>query len=161
MLQKFNYMRTHVLNSKRTLQLGRDVVSMEGKQEKKMSQTFNIDDEKERDILEKLIVLEEKKYFLDPNYNQQNVAKKIKTNTTYLSNVVNKNFGKTFSEYSNELKINYAIEQLINNPVYRKYSTQAIAESVGYKNANSFTISFKKRAGMTPAQFILNIQNRV
>ena len=34
MLQKFNYMRTHVLNSKRTLQLGRDVVSMEGKQEK-------------------------------------------------------------------------------------------------------------------------------
>ncbi|VXC02207.1 conserved hypothetical protein [Flavobacterium sp. 9AF] len=133
----------------------------EGKHQKKISQAFNIDDEKERDILEKLIVLEEKKYFLDPNFNQQNVAKKIKTNTTYLSNVVNKNFGKTFSEYSNELKINYAIEELINNPVYRKYSTQAIAESVGYKNANSFTISFKKRAGMTPAQFILNIQNRV
>jgi len=29
-LQKFNYKKTHVLNSKRTLQLGRDVVSMEG-----------------------------------------------------------------------------------------------------------------------------------
>ena len=29
-LQKFNYMRSHVLNSKRNVQLGRDVVSMAG-----------------------------------------------------------------------------------------------------------------------------------
>ena len=123
----------------------------------KSIQNLNINDEKEREILEKLLILQENKYFLNVNFNQQNVAKKIKTNTTYLSYVVNKNYKKTFSEYSNELKINYAIQELIDNPIYRKYSTQAIAESVGFKNAVSFTKSFKKRAGVSPAQFVTKI----
>lgn len=132
----------------------------EGREEErptKPTQNLSIDDEKEREILEKLLLLQESKYFLNINFNQQNVAKKIKTNTTYLSYVVNKNYKKSFSEYSNELKINYAIQELIDNPVYRKYSTQAIAESVGFKNAVSFTKSFKKRAGVSPAQFISKI----
>jgi YesN/AraC family two-component response regulator len=87
------------------------------------------------------------------------VAKKIKTNTAYLSYVVNKRLGKSFSEYANELKLNYVINQLITNPTYRKYSTQAIAESAGFKKANSFTISFKKRTGLTPVQFAEKIES--
>lgn len=123
------------------------------------SQTINIDKQKELEILDKLQLLEHKKYFLSKEFNQQNVAKKIKTNTTYLSHIVNTNFNKSFSEYANELKINYVIDELLNNPVYRKYSTQAIAESVGFKNAISFTKSFKKRAGVSPTQFIHKIEN--
>lgn len=115
--------------------------------------SLTLDDEKEKIIIQKLIKLEENLFFLNHDFNLQTVSKKIKTNTTYLSHVVNKNFGKTFSEYSNELKINYVIDELINNPVYRKYSTQAIAESVGFKNAISFSKSFSKRTGVTPIQF--------
>ena len=81
----------------------------------------------------------------------------LKTNTTYLSYVVNKRFGKSFGEYSNELKINYVINEMITNHMYRKYSTQAIAESVGFKNAVSFAKSFRKRTGVSPAQFASNI----
>ena len=120
-------------------------------------QSISIDEEKEIEIIKKLKALEEKKFYLKPEFNQQEVAKKLKTNTTYLSYVVNKNFQKTFSEYSNELKINYAINEMITNPTYRKYSTQAIAESVGFKNAVSFTKSFNKRTGVTPVQFIKGI----
>lgn len=115
---------------------------------------LNISQEKENEILAKLKALEEKKYYLSAEFTQQSLAKKIKTNTTYLSWVVNKYYGRSFSDYSNELRINYAINEMINNPVYRKYSTQAIAESVGFKNAISFTKSFNKRTGVTPAQFI-------
>ena len=120
----------------------------------KSSQSINIDDVKEEEIVKKLLLLEKKLFYLNPDFNQQTVAKKIKTNTTYLSYIVNKRFGKTFSEYSNELKINYIIKEIINNPTYRKYSTQALAESVGFKNAISFSKSFNKRTGVTPAQFI-------
>ncbi|WP_379733599.1 helix-turn-helix domain-containing protein [Flavobacterium sp. GCM10023249] len=130
-------------------------------QEKKEGVSINLDEEKENEILEKLIVLEKKLYYLKPDFTQQSVAKKIKTNTTYLSYVVNKKFGKSFSEYSNELKINYAINEMISNPVYRKYSTQAIAESVGFKNAVSFTRSFNKRTGVTPAQFIKRLESNL
>lgn len=120
---------------------------------------LSIDEEKENEIVEKLKKLEEKLVFLSSDFTQQMVAKKIKTNTTYLSYVVNKRFGKSFSEYSNELKLNYVISEMISNPTYRKYSTQAIAESVGFKNAVSFTKSFSKRTGVTPVQFVKKIEN--
>ncbi|CAM3928809.1 MULTISPECIES: tetratricopeptide repeat protein [Flavobacterium] len=120
--------------------------------------SLSIDEEKENEIVEKLIQLEKSNYFLREDFNLQNTAKKIKTNTTYLSYVVNKRFEKSFSEYSNELKINYAIEEMITNPTFRKYSTQAIAETVGFKNAVSFAKSFNKRTGVTPVQFIKKIE---
>jgi AraC-like DNA-binding protein len=122
--------------------------------EQKSPYTLSIDDEKEIEIIDKLEKLEKKLYFLNPEFNLQTASKKIKTNTTYLSYVVNKKLEKTFSEYSNELRINYVINELINNKTYRKYSTQAIAESVGFKSSVSFSKSFKKRTGFTPIQFI-------
>ena len=111
--------------------------------------------------MKKLIALESKQFYLTPDFNQQTVAKKIKTNTTYLSYVVNKRFGKSFSEYSNELKINYIIKELVNNSTYRKYSTQALAESVGFKNAISFSKSFNKRTGVSPVQFIKRLDRNL
>lgn len=147
-------------NNSRKEQINSPIAEMEYDEKDLMelnAKSLNINQEKEEEILEKLKVLELKLQYLNPDFNQQTVAKKIKTNTTYLSYVVNKRFGKSFSEYSNELKINYAINEMISNPVYRKYSTQAIAESVGFKNASSFTKSFKKRTGVTPVLFAKNI----
>lgn len=126
---------------------------------KKENVGLSIDEEKENEIMKKLKELEDKLVFLNQDFTQQFVAKRIKTNTAYLSYVVNNRFGKSFSEYANELKINYVINQLITNPTYRKYSTQAIAESAGFKKASSFTISFKKRTGLTPVQFAEKIES--
>lgn len=124
---------------------------------KKENVNLSIDEAKENKIVEKLLALESKQEFLNADFTLPYVAKKIKTNTTYLSYVVNKRFGKSFGEYSNELKINYVINEMITNHMYRKYSTQAIAESVGFKNAVSFAKSFRKRTGVSPAQFASNI----
>ena len=130
------------------------------KKQQKPKNTVVIDSEKENQIVAKLLTLEKKEVFLNPDFTQQFVAKKIKTNTAYISHVVNKRFGKTFSEYANDLKINYAIHQMETNPVYRKYSTQAIAESVGFKSAISFRKSFTKKTGFSPTQFLKNIENK-
>lgn len=134
-----------------------DVPELEDAQLKKENANLSIDEAKENKIVEKLLALEEKLEYLNADFTLSYVAKKIKTNTTYLSYVVNKRFGKSFGEYSNELKINYVINQMITNHLYRKYSTQAIAESVGFKNAVSFAKSFRKRTGVSPAQFASNI----
>ncbi len=126
--------------------------------EKQDSHTISLDNENE--ILSKLKLLEEKKFFLKSDFTQQLVAKKIKTNTTYLSYVVNKHFGKSFSVYYNELRINYIVNEIICNTKFREYTTQAIAESAGFKNADSFTTSFKKKTGLTPFQFISEIKKK-
>lgn len=134
-----------------------EILETEEIQLKKENITLSIDEAKENKIVEKLLALENKLEYLNADFTLPYVAKKIKTNTTYLSYVVNKRFGKSFGEYSNELKINYVINEMITNHMYRKYSTQAIAESVGFKNAVSFAKSFRKRTGVSPAQFANNI----
>ncbi|TPG44330.1 AraC family transcriptional regulator [Flavobacterium pectinovorum] len=121
------------------------------------SSSLSIDLAKENEIVEKLLDLENNLEYLNKDFTLAYVAKKIKTNTTYLSYVVNKRFGKSFGEYTNELKINYAINKMITSETYRKKSTQATAESVGFKNAGSFAKSFRKRTGVSPAQFANNI----
>jgi AraC-like DNA-binding protein len=127
---------------------------------KKAVTSLSINEEKEVKIVKMLNDLEDKLTFLRQDFTQQFVAKKIKTNTAYLSYVVNKKFGKTFSEYTNDLKINYVMNKLIKDPTFRNYSTQAIAESAGFKNGNSFASSFKKKTNVTPYQFITEINNR-
>jgi AraC-like DNA-binding protein len=134
-----------------------EILEQEEMQLKKENVNLSIDEAKENKIVEKLLALESKHEYLNADFTLPYVAKKIKTNTTYLSYVVNKRFGKSFGEYSNELKINYVINEMITNHMYRKYSTQAIAESVGFKNAVSFAKSFRKRTGVSPAQFASNI----
>lgn len=119
---------------------------------------ISIDNENE--ILANFKNLIDKKEYLKSDFTQQSVAKKIKTNTTYLSNIVNKHYQKSFSNYLNELRINFVINEIITNSRYREYTTQAIAESAGFKNADSFTTSFKKKTGITPFQFINEVKKR-
>ena len=125
----------------------------------KESKEMSLDKEQEKRILNKIMELENEKFFLNVDFNQKTLAKKINTNTTYLSYVFNKNFDQNFNTYYNDLKINYAIERINTDKKFREYSTLAIAESVGFKNADSFTSSFKKKIGKTPFQYINQFKN--
>jgi len=118
---------------------------------------LSIDDSKENEVVEKLLVLEKKLEYLSVNFTLSQVAKKIETNTIYLSYVINKRFGKSFEEYSNDLKINYVIYEMIANERYRKQSVKSIAESTGFENAISFEKIFRKRTGVSPIRFVDNI----
>ncbi|MFN1215438.1 helix-turn-helix domain-containing protein [Chryseobacterium kwangjuense] len=115
---------------------------------------FTISNEKEAEIINKLLELEEKRFYLKKEYSLTFVAKKLNTNTNYLSQTVNKHMKKSFSEYSNELKINYILKELSENKKLRSYTTQALADMVGYKSGISFAKTFKEKTGVTPFQYI-------
>ncbi|MDR5591452.1 AraC family transcriptional regulator [Christiangramia sp. SM2212] len=119
----------------------------------------DIPEETRKNILEGLKKLEEKEYFLRQDCNSYNVARKINTNTSYLSKVVNSHFGKNFNTYINDLRINYAIVRLKNDVIFRSYSIQSIAEEVGYKSADSFSKYFKLNTGLNPSFYIKEIKN--
>ncbi|TVZ52540.1 helix-turn-helix domain-containing protein [Dokdonia sp. Hel_I_53] len=105
-------------------------------------------------ILDGLKKLERQNYFLHPACSAHNVAKRIKTNTTYLSKVINAEFGKNFSTYINDLRINHAIVRLKQDPKFRSYTISSIATELGYKSADSFTKYFKKDTGLLPSFYI-------
>ena len=121
------------------------------------SSNFIIKDATRTEILDKLIKLEEKKLFLKQDFTLHNVAKRLKTNTAYLSKIVNSELDKNFSSYVNELRINYIVIELKNNSKLRSYSINAIAEEIGYKSPESFTKYFKIATGISPSIYIKKI----
>lgn len=119
----------------------------------------DVSEEVKTQILDGLKKLEKQEYFLKQECNSYNVAKKINTNTSYLSKVINAHYGKNFNTYINDLRINYSIVRLKNDVIFRSYSIQSIAEEVGYKSADSFTKYFKKDTGLNPSFYIQEIKN--
>lgn len=114
----------------------------------------DINPETTQQILDGLKKLEEQNYYLHPACSAHNVAKRIKTNTTYLSKVINAEFGKNFSTYINDLRINHAIVRLKQDSKFRSYTISSIATELGYKSADSFTKYFKKDTGLLPSFYI-------
>ena len=118
-----------------------------------------IDEELIEKIASGIKKLELKEAFLDPNFKLAFVAKKLNTNTAYLSQYFNQVMQKTFSEYTQELRIHYVLQKLKDAPYFRKYTLQAIAEEVGYKDANTLVRVFKKQTGLSPNYYIEKLEN--
>lgn len=98
--------------------------------------------------------LAHKEAYLQPHFKLAFVAKKLHTNTAYLSQYFNQVEQKTFSEYVQELRIHYVLRKLNDSAHFRNYTLQAIAEEVGYKDATAFVRVFKKQTGLSPAYYI-------
>ena len=64
------------------------------------------------DILKNLEKFEENNDFLQASISVASLSKRFKTNSKYLSKVINVHKDKSFSNYINELRINYVIEEL-------------------------------------------------
>ena len=116
--------------------------------------SVDVNPETTQQILDGLKKLEEQHYYLHPACSAHNVAKRIKTNTTYLSKVINTTYQKNFSTYVNDLRVNYAILKLKEDTKFRGYTVNAIATELGYKSADSFTKYFRQHTGLLPSFYI-------
>ncbi|KAB8151425.1 helix-turn-helix domain-containing protein [Kordia sp. TARA_039_SRF] len=118
---------------------------------------FQISNEKITKILEGLEKFEASNAFLQQNTSLVTVAKKLNTNTTYLSQIVNEQKGMTFKNYITELRINYVLHKLKNDKVMRSYTIKAIAKELGFRSEGAFSRAFKKQTGIYPSFFIKNL----
>lgn len=115
---------------------------------------IKLSDDKFMQLSLKLEEFEKGKSFLDKNMNLDVLSKELNTNRAYLSRSVNELKGKNFSQYLNELRINYIIKELKTNTQLQKFTIASIAEYAGYNNPVSFTTSFRKITGTLPSYFI-------
>ncbi|MDQ0065160.1 helix-turn-helix domain-containing protein [Chryseobacterium lathyri] len=112
-------------------------------------------------ILKELETFEARELFLNKGITLSNVAKKIKTNSKYLSEVINVHKGKIFAAYINDLRIDYAINRLTTDKKFRSYKIPFIAEELGYNNEQAFTLAFKKRTGITLSTYLKEIEKNM
>ena len=111
-------------------------------------------------ILRQLDVFEAQNNFLSKDVSLNEIAKKFETNSTYLSKVINLKKDKNFSQYINDLRIDFAIKELETNTRFRSYTIKAIAGDCGFKSSESFSKSFYKKYGIYPSYFIKQLEQQ-
>ena len=125
--------------------------------ESKTAQTYVITDENIQKILDGLEKFEKKEQFLQKKCTLNYVAKKINTNSTYLSKTLQSHKQKKFVQYITDLRLEYALKRLKNDTKFRTYDIKSIASELGFNTAESFSKAFKKRTGIYPSFYIKNL----
>lgn len=110
-------------------------------------------------ILQELRIFESKELFLKKGITLASLAKNIKTNTTYLSEIINTHKSKNFASYLNDLRIDFALNRLVKDKKFRSYKLSVIAEELGYNNEQAFSLAFKKKTGTTLSMYIKEIDS--
>jgi AraC-like DNA-binding protein len=103
-------------------------------------------------IIEELDKYMENKPYYYSNLTIDEVAEALKTNSKYLSQVINETYSKNFYTYVNFFRINDSKEMLLSEQ-FDNYSMEGIAKTVGFNSKSSFYSAFKKHTGFTPTEF--------
>lgn len=151
--------RKRKLYKKRFLQLVKDKKSISKKPKSEIKKANNnIPSEIIELVLKSLQQFEKKKQFISSDITLTSLALDFNTNSKYLSQIINQYKNQSFSNYINELRINYTIEKLKEDARFRKYSIKAIAGEVGFNNSESFSKAFYKNTGIHPSYFIKELE---
>ncbi|GHC60102.1 helix-turn-helix domain-containing protein [Ulvibacter litoralis] len=130
------------------------------KPKKVLEKSALVPEETEQVLLQKLEKFEAGKKFTNSDMSIALLASQMDTNTKYLSDVINRHKGKNFNSYVNELRINYIIEKIKDNPVYFNYKVSYLASECGFSSHSSFTTVFKSVTGISPTAFMDFLKKR-
>ncbi|WP_073308638.1 helix-turn-helix domain-containing protein [Flavobacterium terrae] len=117
-------------------------------------------DEKKEQIKKGLDLFESSNGFLINECSLEFLAKKINTNKTYLSQYLNDDLGFTYTNYINNLRINYFVYLLKTEKKIKFYSIESISELLGYKSVKVFSNAFKEKMGILPSIFIKKFETQ-
>jgi len=120
-----------------------------------------IPQEKVDKILSRLEKWRQSTRYLEPNITRASMAVYLETNVHYVSDVILHCYGKSFTEYVNDLKVDYIIEQLKTDKHKRMFTHEALAKEAGFGTTQSFVIAFKARTGISPNFFSAKIRKEM
>ena len=103
-------------------------------------------------------LLEKQKDYLDSDLRITDLSRELNTNRTYLSNMINSEFGLSFSDLINIYRVKHAVE-LIKEDENNDLPLNDIALDSGFGSQSSFNRAFKKVNGMTAGQFRSDFQS--
>lgn len=126
---------------------------IDNKIETKEAQKKNLKIGEENKYLQDLVsILENDKLYRDPKLGRNDVAYKLGISVGYLSQVINNNSKKNFSDYINYYRVE-DVKKMVLNTDFNKYSMLAIGLEAGYNSKSAFYSGFKKETGLTPSEF--------
>lgn len=121
-----------------------------------------VEDVKQKDAAESVLLnkwkqkieelITKDKLFQQPELTLSDLAKKLDTNTSLLSRVINQSFGLNFNDYINR----YRVEDVVLKMQDARYSNQtllSLAFDAGFNSKSTFNRAFLKFKGVSPKDF--------
>ena len=105
-------------------------------------------------------IIQERKLYLDPKFNQQSLLNEFNTNRQYLYEAISKNGDDNFRGIINRFRVNeakYLISEKIKNTLPVDFGT--LSEKSGFNSYPTFYRSFKNLTGLTPNEFTKEFKN--
>ena len=109
-------------------------------------------DEDNKYLQDLVRLLENDKWYRDPKLGRNDVANKLGISVGYLSQMINNNSKKSFSDYINFYRVK-DVKKMVINTDFNKYSMLAIGLEAGYNSRSAFYSGFKKETGLTPSEY--------
>ncbi|MDY8138769.1 helix-turn-helix domain-containing protein [Aquimarina sp. 2201CG5-10] len=123
-------------------------------------ETLDISDEVITRTLSLLDKFEEELGFLNANLTLQQLARKVNSNSKYLSRIIKMYKEESFYGYIQNLRINQVLNRLKNDTKFREFTIDAIAKESGYNQRESFSKAFEKVTGVRPSYFIKELKKQ-
>jgi AraC-like DNA-binding protein len=110
-----------------------------------------------RDKMEQL--MKEEKLYQEPELTLGDLAKKMQTNSSVLSRVINQCFMLNFNDYINKYRVEDVIAKM-SNPKFSNQTLLSIAFDAGFNSKSTFNRAFLKFKETTPRYYYqsLNIE---
>lgn len=119
----------------------------------KKYQAVRFGEGEEQDLLLQLKrFVEEEKIFTDPDLKLGTMAAQLKISPHRLSMLINDKYGKSFSDFINQYRVQEFIARL-KDPRYAHYTLHGLALEVGFNSKSAFNAAFKKITGKSPSDF--------
>ncbi len=109
-------------------------------------------------ILKQLNRFEANHDYLQGKITLSMLAKQFKTNSKYLSQIINTHKGKSFTTYLNDLRIDYAKTKLETDDTFKYYTLKAMANDMGYTSVEAFANAFLKREKIKVSSYVKTIR---
>jgi AraC-like DNA-binding protein len=91
--------------------------------------------------------------FVQKDFSLSQMSFDLKIPERFLSNYFNKELTKTFGEWKNDMRIEFAC-QLIEEGNAKRITIEAISSDAGFVSRSKFNDAFKARKGVTPSAYI-------
>ncbi len=103
-------------------------------------------------ITELYLLMDEEELYKNPLLSRADLASELNTNEGYLSQIINKEINKSVIQFVNDYRIE-AAKKLLKDPVFNKYSVEAIGMEAGFKSKSAFYNTFKTSLDMSPGMY--------
>jgi len=118
------------------------------------SSDFTISRKTENYLEAKLKEFEESDEFLDKNMSLPKLLGLLNINSKYFRRYLKDKKNTDYTNYINELRIQYIKEKLKTDKEYLNYKISYLAEECGFSSHSKFSASFKSVLGISPSKFI-------